>query len=211
LLGKIKSQSNELKQIRQTLDGLSQHNKNVYQASYERALVDLRAQKVAAVNDGDGSRVVQLDDAIAQTREAIQAVKNTPVAAAQPKGQSQEFTDFLEEFPLYNRDEDAKAWSHGIAIKYAQEHSDATEKQVYDEIVRRAKTRYPAQRKGPPSPDGEGRSSGGSTSKDGGSKAFDALMATLDETAVKVARDFIKRGVMTKEKYVQDYETMGRN
>src|ERR1017187_6293930 len=51
LLGKIKSQSNELKQIRQTLDGLSQHNKNVYQASYERALVDLRAQKVAAVKD----------------------------------------------------------------------------------------------------------------------------------------------------------------
>ena len=212
LLGKIKSQSSELKQIKQTLDGLSAHNKSVYTAGYEKALTDLRAAKAEAVTNSDGARVVQLDDAIDQTRKAIADLKAQPVAT-QPQGQSQEFIDFQENSSWYGTDKKMKSWAHGEAIEFAKTHNDATEKQVYDYLSKEVRKEYPErfQRKGPPNPDGEGRSTGGNnTPSASGSKAFDTLMSQLPEEAVRVAKDFVKRGLITKEKYVEDWNAVGQ-
>ncbi len=213
LLGKIKSQSQEIKDIKKLAESLSQHNKNVYIASYEKALKDLREAKIAALDEGGkGKKVVKLDEAIEETRTALANMKAQPVTTPAPAGESEVFIEFKKANPLYTKDEDFKDWAHGVAISYAKAHDNATEAQVYDFITERAKKKYPDQfRKGPPSPDGEGRSSGSnSKSGKGDSKEFDSLMNNLPEDQARVAKDLVKRGYLTKEKYVEDYNNIPR-
>lgn len=213
LLGKIKSQSEEIKAVKKIAETLSQHNKNVYIASYEKALKDLTEAKIKALDEGGkGKKVVKLDEAIVETRTALANMKAQPVIAAAPAGETETFKEFKKANPLYTRDEDFKDWAHGVAISYAKQHENATEEQVYDFITERAKKKYPDQfRKGPPSPDGEGRgNSGGSKSTGNSSKEFDSLMNNLPEDQARVAKDLVKRGYLTKEKYVEDYNNIPR-
>jgi hypothetical protein len=102
-----------------------------------------------------------------------------------------------------------------LAIEYARDHQNATEKQVYDFVEGEAKKDFPdlfkARREGPPSPDGEGRrtSGTGAGNSKGGSKAFEELIASMPEDQARVAKDMVKRGYVTKEKYVEDYNSIG--
>ena len=219
LLGKIKSQSAEIKAVHKLAAELSQHNKNVQAAAYEQALEKLKEAKVKALDEGKHGKTIKLDDAIEQTKTALRTLQQTPVS--QPAaGESPEFQQFQRDNPLYATDEDFQAWTHGIALRYAKNYNNAngkqaTEQEVYDYITKEARKEQvkqkfvSASRKGPPSPDGEGRSSGGNSGTDkSGSKAFDALLARLPEEHARVAKDLVKRGYVTKEKYVSDYQTL---
>ncbi len=209
LLGKIKSQSQELRDMKKSLSELSDHNKKVAQASYERALADIRAAKVKAIDAGDGAAVVALDEQIDQTRQALNAVKTQPVSQSQ--GQSAEFSDFLENNSWYSNEKRMKSWAHGEAIEYAKEFTNATEKQVYAHLAKEVRKEFPEKfsRGGPPSPDGESRrSSGGNTTTSSkGDAAFNKLMADMPEDQAKAAKELVKRGLLTKEKYVEDYNS----
>lgn len=210
LLGKIKSQSQEIREVKRVADALALHNKNVFVAAHEKALKDLTEAKIKALDEGGkGKKVVKLDEAIDQTRIALAQARSLPVAQ-QSAGESAVFVDFKKNNPLYEKDEDFKDWAHGVAISFAKAHDNATEAQVYEFISERAKKKYPDQtRRGPPSPDGEGRSGGSTQVADKGSnKAFDALIARLPEEHAAVAKDLVKRGYVTKEKYVQDYQAL---
>ncbi len=212
LLSSLKAQSTEVKELRKMVQGLSEHNRKVYESGYERALNDLRAQKAKAVDDSDGALVVKLDEAIDQTREALRTVKQAPSSAPAVVEETQAFKDFKKANPVYVTSEKFKEWAHGAAISYAKRTPDATEEGVYEYISERARKEYPEHygRRGPPSPDGEGRQSSAKAAPAKGGQAFEKLMADLPEDQANVARGMIKRGLMTKEKYVEDYERMGR-
>src|ERR1700682_2505370 len=204
LLGKIKSQSQEIREVKKLAESLSQYNKNVFIASYEKALADLTEAKAKALDEGGkGKKVVKLDEAIDQTRTALAQIRAQPVSTTpEPAVESPAFVRFKEQNPLYKKDPDFVDWAHGVALRFAKANDGATEQVVYDYITERAKTKYPNQgRTGPPSPDGEGRSSGGNSSSGdkGGAKAFDALIARLPEEHAAVAKDLVKRGYVTKE------------
>ena len=214
LLGKIKSQSAEIKAVHKLAAELSQHNKNVQAAAYEQALRDLKDAKVKALDEGKHGKTLKLDDAIDQTKAALAQLRAAPVTPQQT-GESEAFKQFQKDNPLYTTDDDFQAWTHGIALRYAKNHANASEEEVYSHITEEARKEKVKQkfvnavRKGPPSPDGEGRSSGGNSGADkGGGKSFDALMARLPEEHARVAKDLVKRGYITKEKYVLDYVSL---
>jgi hypothetical protein len=214
LLGKIKSQSEEIKAVKKIAETLSQQNKNVYIASYEKALKDLTAAKIEALDDGGkGKQIVQLDESIAETRIALANIKAQPVTTAKETGETETFKAFKEANSWYDTSKKMKNWAHGTAIEFAKEHENATEEQVYNYISKEVRKEYPEKFvKGPPSPDGEGRgnSGGNSQASKGSSKEFDSLMNNLPEDQARVAKDLVKRGYLTKEKYVEDYNNIPR-
>ena len=104
-------------------------------------------------------------------------------------------------------------WSSSLLCQKEHDGEQVTEEQVYKHIEARARKKYPEKygRSGPPSPDSGGRQSNGKGSAtDAGGKAFESLMANLPEDQQKAARHIVKLGLVTKEKYVEDYERMGR-
>src|ERR1700741_158891 len=82
LFRKIESQSKEMKDMRKALAEMAKHNAKIREVEYQRALDTLKAEKKAALSEGDADRVVEIDDKIdlvktQQKQDAQQAVQQT--------------------------------------------------------------------------------------------------------------------------------------
>ena len=216
LLTKIKSQSAELQQVTKIVQHLSEHNKMVYQAGIEAGIKQLREQRKEAIREQDADALAEIEDKLDERRQQLAAAKAAPVATVAPAAQVQspEFSVFLQRNPWYQAQPSKRHYAHGLAIEFAKQNPNATESQVYQYVEQEAKKDFPdlfkTRREAPPSPDGEGRrtsGSGGNTKTT--SKAFDDLVADMPEDQARVARDMVKRGYVTKEKYVEDYNSVG--
>ena len=80
LFRKIESQSKEMKDMRKALAEMAKHNAKIREVEYQRALDTLKAEKKAALSEGDADRVVEIDDKIdlvktQQKQDAQQAVQ----------------------------------------------------------------------------------------------------------------------------------------
>ncbi len=215
LLTKIKSQSNEIQQVTKIVQHLSEHNKMVYQAGIEAGIKQLKEQRKEALKEQDIDAVTAIEDKLEQRQDELARVKATPLPQVQTpqQGATPEFQTFLQRNNWYLSQASKRHWAHGVAIEFAKSNQNATEAQVYAFVETEAKREFPDLFKtntgAPPSPNSGGRqSAGGGTSKPS-SKAFDELIASFPEDQARVAKDMVKRGYVTKEKYVEDYNSVG--
>ena len=212
LLSTIRATRDELRKTQEITKTLADHNQKVYVAGYNKAITDLRQAKAAALEKGDARAVVAIEERIDQMKDARdsaiqQSVQQVP-ASPQPAQETPAFKTFKSTNRWYEANPDMRHFAHGVAIDYAAKNPNASEEQVYEYMARQTRRAFAGQFSGqtPPSPDGAGRSASG-PSRTGGDK-FEALMATLPEDQVRVARNMVKAKVITKEKYVADYEAI---
>jgi len=212
LLDRIKDQSRELKSLGAIVGQLSEQNKQVYKAGYVRGLQDLNRAKAAAIKEGDGEAVVKIDQAIDQAQSAISRIDATPAAQQGPVGETEAFVDFKSRNAWFETDTKMKRWAYGTGMEYANQNPQASEAQVYAHVEKEIRKEFPEkfeqQRKGPPSPDGSSHRGTGKGSGDAASRSFEKVLANMPEDQARVARDMVRRGVVTKEKYAQDYEAI---
>ncbi len=214
LLGKIKSQATEMREVKAMLVDLSNHNKKVYVAGYEKALAELKVQRVAAMKDGEVEALVAIEDKIDQTKEAMAVVKAAPVAKPAASETSPLFDSWLEKNRWYQTDEDMHDWADGAAmrmgVKAKQEGRQLSEQDVYDALTKRAKEKFPNKfpRVSAASPDGDGRKTVNGKSPKGGDR-FEQLLAEMPEEMAAAAKSLVKSGLLTKEKYVEDFDAIG--
>jgi len=212
LLDKISSQSREIKQVTAIVNQLSEQNRQVYKAGYVKALNDLRGAKVKALENADHAAVMKIDDAIDQTKETIRQIDaQRPSAQSGQVSETPAFSNFRRQNAWYEESVAMKHWAHGMALEYANANPNASEEDVYRFIEREVKKEFPQKfvRRGPPSPDGESRRES-SAGKGNTGTTFEALLRSMPEDQARVARDMVKREIITKEKYVADYEAIGR-
>lgn len=213
LLGKIKSQNQQLAEIRDALKGMTEHNKRVYAAGYENAIKELKQQKLNALREGEPEQVLAIDDKIDEAKEALRTIKSQPDKI---QGPSPVTRDWLSDNPWYGKDEVLTHYSNGIATDFGRKHNgQVTEQAVYEEIDKKLREKFPEKfglkkaTQGAPSPDGEGRRSAGAGKPQGNTNAaFDKILAGMSEMEATIARTLVKTGGLTKEKYVEDYMKM---
>jgi len=211
LLGKIKSQSQQIREVREMLTHLSGHNQKVYLAGYEQALAQLKAQRLEAMKEGDVETAVALEDKIDQHKEAISTIKATPAAKPQAEDQSPVYQDWLKTNSWYLSDESMRHWANGMAISYTNKNKgQVTEEQIYQHLSKEVRETFPAKfrKAGAPNPDGEGRAANRGNTRSA-SDDFDSLIKGFSEDDARAARNLVKTGVLTKEKYVADYKAIG--
>ena len=217
LLGKIKSQSGEIREIKQMLSTLSEHNKRVYIAGREAAIAEMRQLRVVALKEGEVEQAVAIEERIQENQNLVNVAKNTPAPTVTSTTQnSPAFDSWLTTNKWYETDEAMRNWADGAAMalgKKARETGrQVGEQDVYDHLTKEARKTFPQkfQRVGAPSPDGEGRKAMQNTKQGKNGDAFETLLSNFDEQAQRVARNLVKSGVLTKEKYVEDYERIGQ-
>ncbi len=214
LLGKIKDQSREMREMKQVLSNLSEHNKNVYVAGYEKAIKELKLQRVEAIKEGDGDSLLRIEEQLDSNKDALATVKAAPTVKATTNETSPAFDAWLEQNRWYENDEDMHDWADGAAMrmgqKAKQERRQMSESEVYSELTKRAKERFPDKfkRTAAQSPDGDGRRATTKTSPKGGDR-FEQLLAEMPEEMAAAAKSLVKSGVLTKEKYVEDFDAIG--
>lgn len=215
LLGKIKSQSTELREVKGMIQYVSEQNRKLYEAGYQKAISDLEAQRDSAIEEGNAKAVRELDKQIKSHTDALEATNKQVVVAPNSDAiaaAAERFEKFKQTNSWYEKDEALNDWANGAAVKFKTKNKTATDQEVYDFLAAEVRVKHPEKfkRVGAPSPDGKGDRSGGRPPSKAGSSEFDQFLGELSEDEAQIARNLVKRGHVTKEEFMNSMKLVGR-
>lgn len=208
LLGKIKSQNQQLNELRTGLQQLSDHNKRVYMAGYENAIKELRQQRTAALKEGDVDAAAAIEEKLDDTKDKLAELKQQNTKVAQAPQTSEITRNWLAANQWYQQEPSMKYAANGYAQQMASQNPNVTEEEVYEYIDKQIRKDFPhkferQQQRSAPSPDGDSRRSVGG--KGGAPLTFEKILGNMTEEQQSIARSLVKTGAITKEKYVEDW------
>lgn len=193
---KIEAQNNKLKTQEQIINELKKHYENVQKTEFKRALETLKAEKKAALVDGDPDAVIEIDDRIASLREEQRAAESNQNNVQVDTTPNPLFIAWVGRNPWYNHNRAMKVFADDIGNKMALAGSSPDE--ILGEVERRIKKEFPEQFTNPNRDKPGAVESGGSK----GSQRKDTFQLTDEET--RVMNRFVRAGVLTKEQYIAD-------
>jgi hypothetical protein len=210
LLGRIKSQSAELREVKQMMNYLSEQNRKLYEAGYERAVAEMQARRDAAIEAGDTAAVRNIDKEMRNYEKALEEARK-PAPKTDTNTTDPLFEDWSERNPWYNRDEVLTDWTNGRAVKLRAINPKITEAEMYKVLEAEVRKTFPEKfkRVGAPSPDGASNRGAGSPARKGGDSDFEALLDSLSEDEAQIARNLVKRGHVTKEEFMESIKLVG--
>lgn len=208
LLGKIKSQSSKMRELEGMLNFLSEQNRKLYEAGYAKAVDELEAQRDAAVEAGDTKAVRELDRKLREHERALEEARK-PAPKTNTSNYGEElYREWASRNPWYEKDEVLQNWANGAAVKLKTKNPNVNDVDIYQHLETEVRKVFPEKfkRVGAPSPDGASNRGAGSPARKDGNSEFDALLSELSEEEAQIARNLVKRGHVTKEKFIQDFK-----
>lgn len=208
LLGKIKSQSSKMRELEGMLNFLSEQNRKLYEAGYAKAVDELESQRDAAVEAGDTKAVRELDRKLREHERALEEARK-PAPKTNTSNYAEElYREWASRNPWYEKDEVLQNWANGAAVKLKTKNPNANDVDIYQHLETEVRKVFPEKfkRVGAPSPDGASNRGAGSPARKDGNSEFDALLNELSEEEAQIARNLVKRGHVTKEKFIQDFK-----
>lgn len=191
----------ENKNLRQGLNELSRHHARVRETEYERALKDLKAQKKEALSEGDVDKVIEVDEEIAEVREAQrQAVVTEKTEPAQPDPR---FTAWSQKNTWYKTERAMTAVADEVARDLvASGERDPTV--ILTEIDKVVRKEFPHKFVNPNR--ATAQSVEGSSSR-GTSRKADTSSGMSDEERAVMNKILKVTPGLTKEKYLEEYNS----
>jgi hypothetical protein len=193
----------ELAEVRATIAEFQKYHNETEARAYTRAIADLKAQKAAAIERGEGALVVDLDEQIDTIKEAQNAPKEKKEEKQVPSGPAPAFTAWVKENLWYKTDAELYALANVIADEVGVENPDLKDAEFLEEITKRVKEAQPEKFTNPAR-----KNANVSSSSDGRSPSTKTKKSYNDLPAeAKAACDkFVKQKLMTQEQYVSEYE-----
>lgn len=149
LFGRIAKDKHTISELRQSVDALVEHNKKLFDAGYKKALNDLKSEKREALEQGDTSAVMRIDDEIEELRENAEKEKREFEQRVQTQRQAPpvEFMEWHENNSWYMNDGPMTAYADAIGKQLLQQ-TNASGKQVewskfYQEVGRKVRQKFP--------------------------------------------------------------------
>lgn len=195
LFKKIEDQNRTIKEFKRALDDLKGHHAKTRETEYARAIHALKAQKIAALEEGDAAAVVKLDDQIDLVKDEQSKLKQA--AIEQPQEQlNPEFTNWVDKNKWYETSQPMRAYADALGRDLAYKGMSPSE--VLKEVERQVRDEFPqkfrnANRDKPGAVEG-------STNK--GAKGGNDISLSDDER--RVMQRFVRTGVMTEKEYMAE-------
>lgn len=215
MIGKLKTTNAEIKELKQMLAYMSEHNKKVYVAGYQKAIAELKAQRVAAMKDENFEAVAAIEEAIDQHKDAITQVQRQPTVNTGESAQTKKELEaqWLAQNSWYKTEATMRHWANGMAIDYKRVNPAADDAEIYEFLTKEVKKEFPHKfRKvvAAPNPDGEGRKAESTGRDSKGTSNVESLwkqmLSEMPEDQARAAQSIVKNVPgMTKEKYLKDY------
>jgi hypothetical protein len=193
---KIDDQNRTIKELRKTQADFAKHYERMKKTEFERALEVLKAQKRIALQEQDADAVVDIDEKMAETKEAM---KNIEVPQVPQDNAAAElnpiFVAWKERNGWYETNPAMKAYADtlGNSIK-GMSPTDLlaeVERQVKKEFAH--KFQNPARKQAPTV------ESSGARGTTGRKETFQ-----LSEDERRVMQRFVRQGILTEEQYMKD-------
>lgn len=195
LFKKIEDQNRTIKEFKRALDDLKGHHAKTRETEYARAIQALKAQKIAALEEGDAAAVVKLDDQIDLVKDEQSKLKQA--AIEQPQEQlNPEFTNWVDKNKWYETSQPMRAYADALGRDLAYKGLSPSE--VLKEVERQVRDEFPqkfrnANRDKPGAVEG-------STNK--GTKGGNDVALSDEER--RVMQRFVRTGVMTEKEYMAE-------
>jgi len=206
LFKKISDTNRRLDKATAALTALQSHQRQVYQAGYDAALTQLRADHKVAVEAGDVNLADKIVDKIEQTKQAAVVAAQTTSAPPEPPAVLGEFMDKNQAW--YQKDDVMTAYADRVGHDFARAELQAGRKTDFAEVL--AHVEKKVREKFPSSFGAKARVA--PSVVDGGSpnrQPFGARKSNFGENDLsdderRVMKSFADSGVMTKEEYISD-------
>ena len=189
----------EVSEMKTTMMEFKKFHAETERRAYDRAMADLRDQKKEAINTGDGDKVLQIDDAIDELKQAraIEKVEVRPSNQPDPT-----FVQWNEDNPWFGKDTELTEEANLIGEVIKRKQPTLIGEAFLDEVTKRVKKAYPEKftntNRARPSPV-EGTTAPKSNQK--GGKGYN----DLPPEAKQACQKFEKQGLITREAYLKEY------
>lgn len=209
LFDKIKGLKDEIHHLKSDLGAVVQHHTMVKEAEFRRAVEYLKAEKKTALDEGDHSRVIEIDDQIAEVKEAQRLSQHQAQNTDNPqvRAMQETFVNWVDDNGWYNQDEELHDYADSVGLRLRRNNPDWSYEKILKEVSSKTKERFAEKfgmikRASPPSPD----SGGQGVRNTGKGKLRESDLSPEERRAMDV---FVKRiPGFTKEKYLEELQSV---
>lgn len=189
LFKKIEDQSRQLKDVRSALNEMKKLHSQVREVEYQRALDALKAQKKAALLDGDADAVIAADERIDLVKEQVRQFQNEPAASVQEESGAQhpEFVAWTEQNSWYKSSAPMKAFADALGQDLARAGNSPSE--VLRKVAAEVRKEFPNRFRNP------NQDKPGAVESGGNSGASRAPKFQLTDDERRVGNTFVRQGV----------------
>lgn len=196
LFKKIEDQGKQLKDVRSALNEMKKLNGQIQEVEYKRALDTLKAQKKAALEDGDADAVIAADDRIDMVKEQQKEMqRQSPVAQSDEGSEHPEFVAWTEQNNWYKSSTPMKAFADALGQELARAGNSPSE--VLKKVANEVRKEFPNKFRNP-NQDKAGAVEGGS----GRGVSTSAKFSLSDEERT-IMNKFVRQNVMTEKEYIE--------
>lgn len=197
LFKKIDSQSRQLKDMARAIQDIQALHSKSREAEYKKALVQVRAEKKAALEDGDADAVIEADERMEMLRDAQREEVVQPVQTSDGTDHP-EFMSWVSRNSWYETNKGMKAFADAVGTELRATGMSPTE--VLRNVEKQVRTEFPNRFKNPNqgrpnSVEGTGTSSGSGSGKDS---------YNLSAQERSIMNNLVRLGVMTEKDYVAE-------
>lgn len=210
MIGKLRSQSQELQVQRAAIEKLAKQNSSIYESGYKRAIADLQAQRKEALEQGDLVKAEEIRDQIDETKEQLEAQRQSAAKPATPQVDPG-YNDWIQQNPWYH-DKVMQKFADSLALEFMHvNHGQVSPDQIREYVAKTVKEEFAHRFKqadtkvrGAPNPDGNGRGSGKETSAH--SNELSKVEKGMTDEERGIMRTVLRATPgMTKEQYLKMY------
>jgi len=198
LFKKIEDQSKQLKDVRSALNEMKKLHSQVRDVEYKRALDTLKAQKKAALEDGDADAVLAAEDRIELVKEQVKQLQNEPANVQEDSGaEHPEFVAWTEQNAWYKSSAPMKAFADTLGQELARAGNSPSE--VLKKVAVEVRKEFPNKFRNPNQDKPGAVESGKGTAGRQTSGSF-----TLTDEERRVMNTFVRSGAMTEKDYIAE-------
>lgn len=194
LFKKIDSQSREIKAMRQAIADIQALHEKSREAEYKKALAEIRAEKKAALIEGDADAVIEADEKMDMIREAQrEAPKATQVES---EGEAHpEFVAWVSKNTWYNNHKGMKAFADTVGAEFRNQGMSPSD--VLRAVEKEVRKEFPGRFVNPNQAKPNAVEGGSGSPKGSGGKED----IVLDELERRTMNNLVRLGVLTEAQY----------
>ena len=215
LMDRVKEQSSIInhltdknKETKQTLDDLASLQGKIADREYNKALKDLQEQKIAAVDESDGRRVVEIDEEIDELKGHKKVLKEEPSPPPVPQDTPPEIIAWMQqsENQWYNQNKFLQGVADTAAREIMAGKPGIPPADLLREMDAKVKKEMPQYFKTAPASPVD---AGGDYSSRPAGRGKKPTFNDLDDDQKQVARRFERMGTMKIDEYIEGLVEIG--
>jgi len=189
----IRGLKKALKNRDKDIENLKKGFESMNEKAVEKAIKQLKREKLEALENGEHERVIEIDDEIAEA---------TAAKTANSTQTNQAFEDFVEDNPWYGSNDKLSFYADGIGNRLVQKGYDPNTPEFFAEVTKRVKEEYkedfaPKARQRRSPVEGSTRATTQSKSK--------YSRNDLPEEHRKIMDSMVRQGIVSADEYLKDY------